>query len=137
MPTVVFTPLPDSSDERGVSFSLLSEVLDMIPKVQDVHIASVRPGAIRGNHYHSVKTEVLTVAYVDAWSFYWDTGEGTEAQRRQFVGTGAVAVIVPLAWSHAVKNEGASDLWLFNASDVAFSREPGAVSDSHTRKVVR
>jgi oxalate decarboxylase/phosphoglucose isomerase-like protein (cupin superfamily) len=137
MPNVVFTPLPDSSDERGVSFSLLSEVLDMMDKVRDVHIASVRPGAIRGNHYHSVKTEVITVAYFDAWSFYWDTGEGTEVRRRRFAGTGAVAAIVPLAWSHAVKNEGASDLWLFNASDVAFSREPGAVTDSHMREVVR
>jgi oxalate decarboxylase/phosphoglucose isomerase-like protein (cupin superfamily) len=77
------------------------------------------------------------VAYADAWSFYWDMGEGTEVRRRPFVGTGAVAVTVPLAWSHAVKNEGTSDLWLFNASDLAFSREPGAVSDSHMREIVR
>jgi oxalate decarboxylase/phosphoglucose isomerase-like protein (cupin superfamily) len=137
MPNVVFTPLPDSSDERGVSFSILGELLDSMPKVRDVHISSLRPGAIRGNHYHSVKTEVITVAYVDAWSFYWDMGEGTEVQSRQFVGTGAVAVAVPLNWSHAVRNEGASDLWLFNASDMAFGREPGAASDSHVRKVVQ
>jgi dTDP-4-dehydrorhamnose 3,5-epimerase-like enzyme len=136
MTNIVFTPLPDSSDERGASFSLCGEVLDTVPKVRDVHIASVRPGAIRGNHYHSVKTEVITVVYADAWSFYWDTGDGTEVERRQFSGSGAVAITVPLAWSHAVKNEGPSDLWLFNASDVAPNRQAGSRYDSHVRNVV-
>jgi uncharacterized cupin superfamily protein len=45
---------------------MLSDVLAMIDKVLDVHIASVRPGAARGNHYHSVKAELITVVYSDA-----------------------------------------------------------------------
>jgi dTDP-4-dehydrorhamnose 3,5-epimerase-like enzyme len=134
MPDLTFMPLPESSDGRGVSFVILGEVLATMDNVLDVHIASVRPGAIRGNHYHSVKTELITVIYSDSWSFHWDTGEDTEVHSRQFAGAGAVAVVVPHAWSHAVKNEGATDLWLFNASDMAF--EPGAPSDSHVRAVV-
>lgn len=137
MPEITFSSLPGSSDNRGLSFSLLSDVLGLMPAVRDVHIASVRPGSVRGNHYHAMKTEVITVVYTDAWSFYWDSGEGTEVQRRQFTGTGAVAVAVPLHWSHAVKNDGRTDLWLFNASDLAFVPGPGASTDSHAREVVR
>lgn len=136
MPTITFTPLPGTSDERGASFSLLTDVIDLMPRIRDVHIASIRPGAVRGNHYHSVKTEVITVVYTDAWSFYWDTGEGTGVQRRRFAGSGAVAVSTPREWAHAVRNEGASDLWMFNASDVAYREGPGA-SDSHPRVVFR
>ncbi len=135
MPDVSFVPLPESTDGRGESFSLLSDVLATMDKVLDVHIASVRPGAVRGNHYHSIKTELITVVYSDDWSFYWDTGDGTEVCSRRFTGRGAVTVTVPRDWSHAVKNDGRSDLWLFNLSDLAF--EAGVPSDSHARVVVR
>jgi dTDP-4-dehydrorhamnose 3,5-epimerase-like enzyme len=131
---LVFTPLPGSSDERGMSYSILSDVLTTMDNVLDVHIASVQPGAVRGNHFHCVKTELITVVHRDAWSFYWDTGQGTEVHRRQFDGTGAVAVTVPHEWSHAVKNEGANELWLFNASDLASA--PGKSADSQVRVVV-
>jgi oxalate decarboxylase/phosphoglucose isomerase-like protein (cupin superfamily) len=134
---VRFTPLPDSSDERGASYSLLADVLDAMPGVRDVHIASVRPGAIRGNHYHSVRTEVITVVYVDRWSFSWDTGEGTDVRRRQFDGAGAVAVNVPRHWSHAVRNEGTRDLWVFNLSDTAFAPGSERTADAYRREVVR
>lgn len=135
MADLTFTPLPESSDERGVSFALLSDVLTRMDKVLDVHIAAVRPGAIRGNHYHSVKSELITVVYSDTWSFYWDTGDGTEVHSRQFPGRGGVAITVPNDWAHAVRNEGASDLWLFNLADLAY--QPGESSDSHPRLVVR
>lgn len=120
-----------------MSFSLHGSVLEEMSSVMDVHIASLRPGGIRGNHFHAVKNEVITVAYADRWSFYWDTGEGTQVQRRQFAGTGAVAINVPPAWSHAVRNEGTAELWLFNASDAPYRRETGAVADSYRRVVVR
>jgi dTDP-4-dehydrorhamnose 3,5-epimerase-like enzyme len=135
MPDVVFTSLPGSSDRRGMSFSLLSDVLTSMDKVLDVHIASVMPGAIRGNHYHLVKVELITVIHRDTWSFHWDTGEGTRKRSRQFDGTGAVAITVPRGWSHAVKNDGMTELWLFNASDLAV--EPGTSQDSQARVIVQ
>ena len=53
-------------------------------------------------------------------------------RRREFTGSGAVAINVPRHWSHAVKNEGELDLWLFNASDIDTNRESGEASDAFT-----
>src|ERR1700729_751163 len=112
MPTdLVITQLPDSSDERGVSFSLPAETMAELT-VRDVHLAAIHPGYVRGNHYHAEKTELITVVYSDNWSLHWDTGPGTSINSRDFSGCGAVSILFPLLWSHAVKNDGAQDIWL-------------------------
>jgi hypothetical protein len=133
---VLITQLPDSSDARGLSVSLPATTIDHLT-VRDVHIASIRPGHVRGNHYHARKTELTTVVYSDNWSLHWDTGAGTPVSCRAFSGHGAVSIIFPFFWSHAVKNDGAQDLWLFNATDLAFDPSaPGADLDAQIRKVV-
>jgi dTDP-4-dehydrorhamnose 3,5-epimerase-like enzyme len=133
---LVITQLPESTDERGFSFSLSEETIGDLT-VRDVHIAAIHPGHVRGNHYHTKKSELITVVYMDAWSFHWDTGPDTPVNCRNFNGCGAISILVPLLWSHAVKNEGHKDLWLFNATDMSFNRSlPGSSQDAHTRKVV-
>jgi dTDP-4-dehydrorhamnose 3,5-epimerase-like enzyme len=137
MPTdVVITQLPDTSDERGMSFSLPGETLARLT-IRDVHLATVRPGYVRGNHYHTQKIELITVIYSDDWSLHWDTGAGTPIQFRTFSGSGAVTVEFPFLWSHAVRNDGKQDLWMFNTNDRAFDpMDPGADQDALPRKIV-
>jgi len=118
--SLIIQELHDSTDERGASFSVPLEILRQLEAVRDVHIAAVRPGRTRGNHYHARHGEIITVVYQDDWSLHWDTGVGTTVQNRRFTGCGAVSIVIPLHWSHAVKNDGRIDLWLFNASDLAF-----------------
>jgi hypothetical protein len=118
---LIIQELQDSTDDRGASFSVPLELLRHVEAVRDVHIAVVRPGRIRGNHYHARHAEIITVVYQDDWSLHWDTGAGTRVHNRSFTGRGAVSIVVPLHWSHAVKNDGGIDLWLFNASDLAFA----------------
>lgn len=133
---VVFTQLPDLTDERGLSFSVPAETLYELA-VRDVHIAAIRSGHVRGNHYHEKKTELITVIYVDEWSFHWDTGPGTSVNSRRFTGSGGVSIAVPLLWSHAVKNDGAKDLWLFNMTDISFDpAQPESTLDAVVRKIV-
>jgi hypothetical protein len=129
---LIIQELHDSTDERGASFSVPLEILRHLEAVRDVHIAVVRPGRIRGNHYHARHGEIITVVYQDDWSLHWDTGAGTAVQDRRFTGRGAVSIVIPLHWSHAIKNDGSIDLWLFNASDLAF--DPGN-HDAVTRAV--
>jgi dTDP-4-dehydrorhamnose 3,5-epimerase-like enzyme len=132
---VIFMQLPDLTDERGLSFSIPAEILCEL-SVRDVHIASIQPGHVRGNHYHEKKTELITVIYSDRWTFHWDTGADTPVRSREFSGHGAFSIEVPLQWSHAVKNDGVRDLWLFNMTDMPFDpAQPGATLDVVVRKI--
>lgn len=126
--------LDDSTDDRGFSFSILAESLALIGAIRDVHIAEIRPGAVRGNHYHAHRGEILAVVFTDKWSVHWDTGEGTEVHRRSFDGRGAVALVPPRGWSHAVRNDGSDSMWIYAASDVAYNPDP--VARDAVRRVV-
>lgn len=133
---IIVTDLPESSDDRGFSFSLTASLIADLP-IRDVHIAAVRPGCVRGNHYHAKKTELITVAYRDDWSLHWDTGPDTPVQSRTFGGQGAVSINIPFLWSHAVRNDGQKELFLFNVTDMSFDRSMSAADqDAIVRKVV-
>lgn len=119
---LMITELPESTDQRGLSFSVPEETLGRLAEIRDVHIAAIGPGHIRGNHYHARKAELITVVYQDIWSLHWDTGPGTAVTKRHFPGRGAVSISVPLYWSHAVKNDGHKDLWIFVAADRSADR---------------
>jgi oxalate decarboxylase/phosphoglucose isomerase-like protein (cupin superfamily) len=123
--------LPGKVEERGLSVSVLSEYLRAIGPVEDVHIAAIRPGAVRGNHFHTRKQELIAVAYQDRWSLHWDRGAGSAPQRRDFTGAGGVVIRPPVGWSHAIRNDSDSDLWIVALSDRAFDPD-----EAVTRQVV-
>ena len=103
-------------------------------EIKDVHIAEIKPGQIRGNHYHSKRGEYITVVYTGDWSLHWDTGEGTAVSHKRFDGSGAVLITPPLNWSHAVRNDGDGSLWIFVASDQAYDRDE---KDEYKRDAIR
>ncbi|MET9226390.1 cupin domain-containing protein [Lentzea sp. NPDC003310] len=126
-----------STDDRGFSFSVLRDQLGLIGPIQDVHIAEIRPGAVRGNHFHAHRGELIAVVATGRWSVHWDTGEGTEVHSRSFDGNGAVAVVPPRGWSHAVKNDGDESMWIYAASDATYDRhDPDPVARDAVRRVV-
>jgi UDP-2-acetamido-2,6-beta-L-arabino-hexul-4-ose reductase len=104
-------------DERGASFSLSPRHLKLLGKPGDLHLASIRPGHIRGNHFHALRHELILVIHEDVWSFHWDTGAETKISCRLLRGAGAVAIAVPPLAAHAIRNDGQSDLWLVAATD--------------------
>jgi oxalate decarboxylase/phosphoglucose isomerase-like protein (cupin superfamily) len=114
--------LDDTTDVRGFSYSVLWEQLKHIDSIADMHIADIAPGAIRGNHYHAKRGEIISVVFRDKWSLHWDEGEGTARHVRNFTGTGAVAVIPPRGWSHAVKNDGQENVLIVASSDQPYDR---------------
>jgi dTDP-4-dehydrorhamnose 3,5-epimerase-like enzyme len=120
------TVLTAVSDARGLSVSVLTSCLAWVQPVQDLHFASIRTGATRGNHFHIGKREAIAVVATDRWSLHWDTGSGTEARHRTFAGDGAVLVEIPPLWAHAIRNEGDADLWIVAVSDRPY--EPGETS---------
>lgn len=126
-----FQELPNSGDARGFSFTAPTEALAFVGRMSDVHLASTKPGSIRGNHYHLRRREAIVVLPGTKWSLHWDDGETSQAQHRQFDGAVAVLVLVSPGASHAVRNDGNSDLWL-----TAISSESYDPAESVTRKVI-
>jgi dTDP-4-dehydrorhamnose 3,5-epimerase-like enzyme len=125
--------LVNAGDIRGKSFIPPRECLEFIGSVRDIHIVSIVPGAVRGNHYHQHHREILFILYADQWSLHWDSGSGTEIRRTTFSGSGVVMVqIEPLA-SHAVRNDGNSELQMVGLSNLLYN--PGQ-PDLYHRQVV-
>lgn len=108
------TPLHPHTDARGASFSI--EV--PFARAGECHVATIRPGAIRGNHFHTTRRELLVVLYADRWTLFWDEGESTPVASRTFDGEGAVLMEADPFCAHAVRNDGAADLQIFVLGDV-------------------
>jgi predicted RNase H-like nuclease len=120
--SVRVTPLAARTDLRGSSFGI-----DVpFSSVGECHVATIRPGAVRGNHFHTHRHEVLVVLYADRWTLLWDEGDGTPVQSRVFEGSGAVLMDADPLCAHAVRNDGARELQIFVLGD---TRE----ADTHPR----
>jgi len=107
------------------------DALTFVGRMSDVHLASTKPGAVRGNHYHLRRREAIVVMPGTKWSLHWDEGEDSQPQHRDFDGSKAVLVLVSPGQSHAVRNDGDREMWL-----VAISSETYDPAESVTRKVV-
>ena len=117
---IQISELNSGGDVRGLSFTLPPAALEVLGNVADMHLASTGPGAVRGNHYHVSKREIILVLPGAAWSLHWDEGEGMPAQHRNFSGGSAVLVQVSPGCSHAVLNEDSVVLWLVTCSSEAY-----------------
>jgi oxalate decarboxylase/phosphoglucose isomerase-like protein (cupin superfamily) len=128
---IQITELDNRGDARGFSFTAPAEALAFVGRMADVHLASMGPRAVRGNHYHLRRREAIVVLPGARWSLHWDEGEGSLPQHREFDGGRAVLVLVSPGASHAVRNDGEGTLWL-----VAISSEVYDPGESVGRKVV-
>ncbi|HET6179775.1 MAG TPA: hypothetical protein VFE61_22830 [Candidatus Sulfotelmatobacter sp.] len=123
--------LDNRGDARGFSFTVPAEALTFVGSMKDIHLALTKPGAIRGNHYHLRRREAILVQPGSRWSLHWDEEKGATAQHREFDGGSAVLVLIEPGASHAVRNDGAAELWL-----TAISSEAYDPAESVARKVV-
>ncbi len=130
--SVVFTIIQVKEDGRGRSGSLPGDALHYLAAVRDVHFAEIRPGTIRGNHYHILRHEVILVWHSGSWSLHHDSGEGTEIVVDMFQGAGIVSILVPPGCAHAIRNEGRRALIIVGLGDREFVENS---PDSHPRIV--
>jgi dTDP-4-dehydrorhamnose 3,5-epimerase-like enzyme len=135
-PEIAIELVDGTEDDRGFSASITRRFLERIGPVQDVHVTTVAPGAVRGNHFHVERRELLAVGYRGRWSLHWDTGAGTVVHSRRFDGVGQCLVYPPPHWSHAVSNDGDVDLVVVGLSDRPYAADPdGGGADSFPRPV--
>ncbi|HEY6769108.1 MAG TPA: hypothetical protein VI386_30560 [Candidatus Sulfotelmatobacter sp.] len=126
-----FIELQNKGDARGLSFAAPAEALEYVDRMADVHLASTKPGEVRGNHYHLKRREAIIVLPGPKWSFHWDEGDGTAPQHQEFDGGTAVLILVAVDSSHALRNEGNATLWWLGISSEAY--DP---AESVARKVL-
>jgi dTDP-4-dehydrorhamnose 3,5-epimerase-like enzyme len=120
MQKIQISELHDQGDARGFSFVPPREAFDFLGRISDMHLASTAPGGVRGNHYHLRKRQAIIFLPGTAWSFYWDSGEGTLTQHRSFDGNSAILALISPGCSNAVRNDGSALLWLVACSSEAY-----------------
>jgi dTDP-4-dehydrorhamnose 3,5-epimerase-like enzyme len=65
---VQITELTSRGDPRGFSFTAPAEALTFVGRMGDVHLASTKPGAVRGNHYHLQRRQAIMALPGVKWS---------------------------------------------------------------------
>lgn len=116
--------LPMHRDARGGVFEPLAPP-DLAGQ-RNVHVVLTEPGAVRGNHYHRLGTEVLTVmgpALVR-------TRQGTEVTDTEVTAGEVVRFTIPPGVAHAIRNTGSSPVVLvsFN-TELHDPRDPDVVRE--------
>jgi oxalate decarboxylase/phosphoglucose isomerase-like protein (cupin superfamily) len=123
--------LPNHGDARGLSFVVPDEALAFLNVLGNVHFAATKPGAVRGNHYHLRRREATIVLPGSKWSLHWAENSTSEPQHREFEGNRAVLLLLSPETVHAIRNDGAAELWLF-----AIQSEANDPSDTVMCKLV-
>jgi len=118
--------LEDRDDGRGSAFYLPDEALRWLGGVEEMHVVTIRPGAIRGNHVHLRRREVIVVRSEGPWELGWRVpgGESEEVERRRFEEAQGVLLCVEPGVAHALKNLGERELVVASCSSGRF--DPGA-----------
>ena len=116
-------------DNRGFLARLTDRSL--MESAANVHLVSIVPGAVRGNHYHENQTEYIWVIGGRVRFIAVDDETG-ETMDTVLEGAGAPLVTIPPRISHAFKNIGAGTNHLFCFSHL----ESGAWEGDVRRNVI-
>ena len=107
------------TDERGwmINFIQNNQLLSS-DDVKNVHLGTISPGSIRGNHYHKAQREWLFVFGGKAL-MAWSDGEQKKSQE---VGDGEYFLFeIPPGTTHAVKNIDFKDIFVCAFADKVFN----------------
>ncbi len=128
---VLLHQLENRGDRRGDAFPIPAEAIQFLGAITEAHFVTIRPGMVRGNHYHANRSELLVVTYYDGCRLAWQHDHDGGIEVRDFSATGTVALGLPAAVAHAVKNTGSRDLHL-----ASFSNRENDTGDGDTFRSV-
>ncbi|MBN2168434.1 MAG: cupin domain-containing protein [Actinobacteria bacterium] len=117
MDKVEIIQLNSDSDERGWVLRPFDDSVLETGRITNIHIVSIKPGSVRGNHFHRFQNEYVWVmtGTVELTALNNETGK-KEAMIIEGE-TDGVMVKVPPGMTHAFKNTGDTNAYLFCASD--------------------
>lgn len=128
---VLLHQLENQGDRRGDAFPIPAEAIQFLGAITEAHFVTIRPGMVRGNHYHANRSELLVVTYYDGCRLAWRHQPEGGIEIRDFPAKGTVALGIPAAVAHAVKNVGGRDLHL-----ASFSNRENDTGDGDTFRSV-
>ena len=107
-------------DARGRSVAFGDLPFRHLRAPRELHAATLVRDAVRGNHLHRERTEILVLCAAGPWSLHWDDDAEGAVYRCEFPGDAITLVEVSPGCSHAVVNHSDEELVLFAASSDAY-----------------
>lgn len=107
-------------DERGWLYSLPAESLLFLGEVNEMHLGAIEPDAIRGNHFHPNRKEVLLVQHQTQWEFLWQFPDEDEPHVESILGHGGVVIEILPGVVHTLRNTGTHSLIMAAFSNRAY-----------------
>jgi oxalate decarboxylase/phosphoglucose isomerase-like protein (cupin superfamily) len=102
-------------DERGWVVDLMKILLPQ-HVLGGGHLASLQPGAVRGNHFHRDATEWLMIFGGKA-RMLWKEAEGGSVQEEVVAGMEPVLFEIPPGVAHAIENTSSREIYLIALYD--------------------
>ena len=99
-------------DERGMVFFPLQGLPAAYPRQElcaSLHLITIAPGQVRGQHLHPGKREWLYVFHGEGRLFWRPPGEGVQ---EKLLNDTRILVTIPPGIPHALRNEGSGPLYL-------------------------
>lgn len=115
--------IASSGDARGHSVGVPIDALPSLSSIQNLHITTIVPNAVRGNHYHMHQEEVLVILSSSPWELHWDLPGEPHVRKRSVPAPGGYVVQIPRGVPHAVVNTGERELIVVAISEVQFNSE--------------
>jgi len=109
------------ADERGWLYALLDGPWGENLMIKNLHLGSINPGQVRGNHYHEHQKEWFCVFGEEA-ELAWENRAG-EIITRKLAAQEIVLVEIPAGLSHAFKNVGQGKVFVCGIAEPKYNRE--------------
>ena len=103
-------------DERGWGTSPIEAVRIKTESMGSLHVASIRPGCIRGTHYNTDSTEWL-ILFGGPARFYWRFRKEDAIHEELIQDAEPILFEIPPEVEHAILNISESDIFLMAFSD--------------------
>lgn len=122
--------IPTTKDERGMTVIPLENSKLRGGKYCNVHIPSLKPGAVRGNHYHADQAEYVLILGKNCRVV---AVENTSQRQEElfFEEAPDKLILFPPNVTHALKNEGDEMVYL-----VCFNERDGGKDEPQTKRKV-
>lgn len=109
------------ADNRGFAIRSISDEELQRKNIFNLHLVSLKPGVVRGNHYHQHQNEVITIFGSRCKIVAVDNKTG-EREEKIIEEERQVLIKVPTNVTHALKNIGDNILYLLCYSDRKYNQ---------------